>query len=73
MVLSLDGLFGLPRRKAAGVSHRDALHGDVFFCEQTAVDEFVKDSTVVKVNSKVYMCQFVLVVSLIVFNTLTGM
>ena len=31
MVLSLDGLFGLPRRKAAGVSHRDALHWVIYF------------------------------------------
>ena len=41
MVLSLDALFGLPRKKAAGKSHRDPLHGDVFFDSQSSVDEHV--------------------------------
>ena len=40
-MLSLDALFGLPRKKSAGTSHRDALHGDLFFCDQAAVDEYV--------------------------------
>ena len=38
---SVDALFGLPRNKAAGISHRDSLHGDFFFGDQTAVDEHV--------------------------------
>lgn len=39
--MSVDALFGLPRKKAAGTSHRDPLHGDLFFGSQTAVDEYV--------------------------------
>jgi len=41
LVLSLDALFGLPRKKAAGTSHRDALHGNLIFGDQNAVDENV--------------------------------
>lgn len=41
MVYSLDALFGLPRKKSAGESFRSPLHGDLFFCDQTEVDEFV--------------------------------
>ena len=48
LVYAIDGLFGLPRKKAAGVSYRRALHGDLFFCEQEGVDDFVKKSTNVK-------------------------
>lgn len=40
-ICSMDALFGLPRKKAAGCSHRGALHGDLFFCEQSPVDEFI--------------------------------
>jgi len=39
LVLSADALFGLPRKKAADVSHRQSLHGDLFFDYQPAVDE----------------------------------
>ena len=42
---SIDGLFGLPRKKSAGVSHRSAVHGDYFFCDQAQVDEVVKTSS----------------------------
>ena len=47
-ICSMDALFGLPRKKAAGCSHRDALHKDLFFCEQSAVDEYVASSKQVK-------------------------
>ena len=40
-MLSIDALFGLPRKKAAGVSYRDPLHGNLFFGDQAAVDEHV--------------------------------
>lgn len=49
----MDGLFGLPRKKSAGESHRDALHGNIFFCDQAAVDEFVNESSAIKANPKV--------------------
>ena len=41
LILSMDGLFGLPRKKSAGESFRDAIHGHLFFGEQTLVDEYV--------------------------------
>lgn len=41
LIYSIDALFGLPRKKAAGVSHRRPLHGDLFFLDQNAIDEYV--------------------------------
>ena len=41
MILSMDALFGLPRKKSAGRSFREAIHGHLFFGDQSAVDEFV--------------------------------
>ena len=40
----MDGLFGLPRKKSAGVSYCDPLLGNLFFSEQSSVDEFVSES-----------------------------
>ena len=48
MVISIDGLFGLPRKKSAGTSYRNAVHGGLFFCDQSYVDQFVKESSAVK-------------------------
>ena len=60
---ALDALFGLPRKRAAGVSHRPALHGNLFFCNQESVDEFVTEENDMKQNFQVvtlhcftYMC-----------------
>ncbi|XP_064385781.1 uncharacterized protein LOC135334499 isoform X1 [Halichondria panicea] len=39
----MDGVFGLCRKKSAGVSVRPPLFSGVFFEEQQAVDEFVAD------------------------------
>ena len=50
---AIDGLFGLPRKKAAGVSHRKALQGHLFFCNQEDVDEFVGKSSNSKSRPKV--------------------
>lgn len=33
LVYAVDALFGLPRKKAAGVSHREPLHGHLFFLD----------------------------------------
>lgn len=41
LVYAIDALFGLPRKKAAGVSHRTPLHGHLFFLDQNTVDEYV--------------------------------
>lgn len=40
----MDALFGLPRKKSAGVSHRDPLFNELFFCDQSVVDQFVAES-----------------------------
>ena len=44
--MSMDGLFGLPRKKSAGSSFRDAIHGHLFFGEQVVVDEYVASAFV---------------------------
>lgn len=44
MVYAIDALFGLPRKKAAGTSYCEPLHGDLLFCDQSLVDEFVANS-----------------------------
>lgn len=41
---AMDALFGLPRKKAAGQSYREPLHGKLCFHDQLAVDEFVAQS-----------------------------
>lgn len=55
VVYAIDGLFGLPRKKSAGVSHRTAVQGNFFFCDQDHVDQCVNESlefkSVVKVIS----------------------
>ena len=42
MILSMDALFGLPRKQSAGHSYREALHGNTYFVDQASVDEFVQ-------------------------------
>ena len=37
----MDALFGLPRKKSAGNSVCPPLTGNLFFDDQTAVDEYV--------------------------------
>ncbi len=52
MIISLDGIFGLPRKKAAGLSYREPVHGPLFFCDQHSVDEYVNSYSITK---KVHM------------------
>lgn len=49
-VVSIDALFGLPRRKLAGQSHRNSLHGSLFFADQLLVDSFVENSQKAKIK-----------------------
>ena len=49
VIVSIDGIFGLPRKKAAGESVRPPLHGQLFFHDQNMVDEYVGSAA--KVNS----------------------
>lgn len=44
MVYAMDALFGLPRKQSAGVSYREPLLGNLYFGNQSAVDEFVNES-----------------------------
>ena len=41
----MDALFGLPRKKSAGISFREAIHGHLFFGQQERVDEHVALAT----------------------------
>ena len=58
MVLSMDALFGLPRKKSSGISHREALHGNVFFGNQQSVDEYVQSYTTQTKEQKVYIMMY---------------
>ena len=49
MIVSMDGIFGLPRKRAAGESVRPPRHGQLFFHDQNMVDEYVGNPA--KVNS----------------------
>ena len=51
MVLSMDALFDLPRKKSSGTSYRDAIHGHYFFEDQSMVDEFVTSAPSTKRKS----------------------
>lgn len=53
VVYAMDALFGLPRKKSAGVSYREALHGNLFFCDQVALDQFVSGAPKPKAQAKV--------------------
>ena len=50
---AMDALFGLPRKKSAGTSYHDPLHGNLFFSDQSAVDQFVAESQQPKPTSNV--------------------
>ena len=49
MILSMDALFGLPRKCSSGLSCRDALHGRIYFVDQASVDEFVQSTAIQKI------------------------
>ena len=52
----MDALFGLPRKKSAGKSFRNALHRHIFFGRQESVDEFVEHESSSKVKKPVKVC-----------------
>ena len=54
MILSMDALFGLPRKRSSGLSCRDALHGTVYFVHQPSVDEFVQSTALEKIPQVEY-------------------
>lgn len=41
----MDALFGLPRKKSAGKSHRDPLFESLYFLQQSNIDEFINKQT----------------------------
>ena len=56
MIVSMDAIFGLPRKKAAGQSIRAPLHGHLFFYDQTVIDEYVESAFQQRFTShKVYV------------------
>ena len=50
---AMDALFGLPRKKSAGVSYREPLHDDLFFSYQSTVDQYVAEYNQSKDDSNV--------------------
>ena len=49
----MDALFGLPRKRSAGISYKEPLLGNIFFGEQASVDQFVAESNKSKSMSTV--------------------
>ena len=41
-IVSMDALFGLPRKRSAGTSHRNPLYNNLYFLQQNEVDEFIQ-------------------------------
>lgn len=63
IVLAMDALFGLPRKKSAGLSYRHPLYRDLHFLDQEVVDQYVSDypkSKALAVVSFVNLILFVL-------------
>ena len=60
----MDALFGLPRKKSAGVSYRDPLMGELFCFDQTEVDQFIALSGNSKSKKKEIVCFEYLIVVL---------
>ena len=58
---AIDRLFGLPRKKADGVSYRETLQGDIYFCDQEGVDEFVEELSNAKSIPTVRLLHYVMV------------
>ena len=54
-MISIDAIFGLPRKKSAGRSFRPPLHGTLFFENQDEVDRFVEANPVSNKQDKVLM------------------
>ena len=56
MVISMDALFGLPRKKSAGISYSEPLNENLYFLFQVEVNKFVNQQTCVDHNNvwKVY-------------------
>ena len=44
----MDALFGLPRKRDAGVGYRPAVQANLFFLEQSCVDEQAKAHKLMK-------------------------
>ena len=61
----MDALFGLPRKKSAGVSYRGPLMGELFFFDQTEVDQFIALSEKSKSKRKANVCFEYLILYLI--------
>lgn len=57
-IYAMDALFGLPRKKSAGTSYQEPLLGSLFFGDQSAVDQFVAESSKIKSDSSVSIWYF---------------
>lgn len=64
VVYAMDALFGLPRKKAAGQSYREPLHGNLCFHDQSAVDEFVAQSKQSKPVKNVILYLYCVIVAI---------
>lgn len=54
MIISMDALFGLPRKKSSGKSHSEPLSGNRFFFSQTEVDLYVAQNSQITIQANVF-------------------
>ena len=52
VIYSMDALFGLPRKKSAGLSYRDPVNGHLLFYNQATVDEYISTYQTSKQNQQ---------------------
>ncbi len=55
VMVTFDGLFGLPRKRAAGVKRREPLLKGLFLLEQEGVNKFVPFTQLMQRKRKGYM------------------
>ena len=54
---SIDGNFGLCRKRASGISVRAPLHGQTMFFDQESIDKYIQSYGTIKMSlSKVCTC-----------------
>ena len=56
VIYAMDAVFGLPRKRSAGLSYRDPVNGHLLFYDQAILDEYVSTYQTTKQNSKLEVC-----------------
>jgi hypothetical protein len=76
LVFAMDAVFGLPRKKSAGDSYCEPLFCNLFFDDQSAVDEFVannekpKSKTALTVNTYTSILAILIICTHLLYKTI---